>query len=341
MMYIPVSFYICTLTRKCVDIIGSASGGINSLESTNQDMVRANKIKLSTQSHDFILDLIQKSSKQEENLNVTSDHEDEVVYVSNEEPFEDENNEDNVIWMDFGRVKLRMSDKEILLNAEGLLNDKHIKCAQYLVKSKFPNVCGLRSTLQQQKQVAPLEPNSLQIIHLPGHWIAASTMNLSKEDIIVYDSLSTKVSENTAQILAQLVHTSNPQFTVKAPNVTKQSGSYECGLFAIAYITHLAHGLDPSLFVFHQEAMRNHFIQCIESQSITPFPTIKKRRQSVMANTVVIDVYCYCRCPDDGSKMVLCDGACGQWYHLNCLKQDRKGKPMLKTQKWYCRNCIT
>ena len=84
-MYIPMSFYICTLTRKCVDIIGrdgSASGGINSLESTNQDMVTANKIKLSTQSHDFILDLIQKSSKEEENLNVTFDHEDEVVYVS-------------------------------------------------------------------------------------------------------------------------------------------------------------------------------------------------------------------------------------------------------------------
>ena len=64
------------------------------------------------------------------------------------------------------------------------------------------------------------------------------------------------------QKLAQLVHTSNPQFTVKIPNVTKQSGSYECGLFAIACITHLAHVIDPSLFVFHQEAMRNHFIQC-------------------------------------------------------------------------------
>ena len=53
-------------------------------------------------------------------MNVTSDHEDEVVCVSDEEPFEDENNDDNVIWMDFGRVKLRMSDKKVLLNAERL-----------------------------------------------------------------------------------------------------------------------------------------------------------------------------------------------------------------------------
>ena len=44
-----------------------------------------------------------------------------------------------------------MSEEEILLNAEGLLNNKYIKRAQYLVKRKFPNVCGLHSTLQQQK----------------------------------------------------------------------------------------------------------------------------------------------------------------------------------------------
>ena len=77
----------------------------------------------------------------------------------------------------------------------------------------------------------------------------------------------------------------------------------------LAYITHLAHGL------FHQDAMRSHLIKCIEDQTIDPFPTNKKRRQSVMAITTVIDVNCYCRCPDDGTKMVFCDGACGQWYH--------------------------
>ena len=65
------------------------------------------------------------------------------------------------------------------------------------------------------------------------------------------------------------------------------------------------------------------FSVAMESQSITLFPTIKKRRQSVIANTIAIDVYCYYRCPDDGSKVVLCDGTCGQWYHLNCLKQLR------------------
>ena len=119
-------------------------------------------------------------------------------------------------------------------------------------------------------------------------------MNLSKEDnCIWFVNCPQKSVKNccSEQILAQLVHTSNPQFKVKVPNVTKQSGNYECGLFVFACITHLAHGLDPSLFVFHQETMRNHFIQwCYRKQSITLFPTIKRRRQSVMANTIAIDV---------------------------------------------------
>jgi len=40
-----------------------------------------------------------------------------------------------------------------------------------------------------------------------------------------------------------------------------------------------------------------------------------------MATTTVFNVYCYCCCPDNG---VLCDGTCGQLYHLNCLDKDRK-----------------
>ena len=120
-----------------------------------------------------------------------------------------------------GKVRLKVSDKENLLNIKGLLNDRHIMCAQYLIKRKFPNVCGLRSTLLQQKKVTPLVPNLLQIIHLPGHWISASTINLTNEDIVVYDSLSTKISGNTAKILAPLEHTSKSHFTVKIPNVTK------------------------------------------------------------------------------------------------------------------------
>jgi len=68
-----------------------------------------------------------------------------------------------------------MFDKEILSNTWITEWQTHqvyiynILYAQYLIRSKFPGIGGLRSTLLQQKKVAPLEPNSLQIIHLPGH----------------------------------------------------------------------------------------------------------------------------------------------------------------------------
>ena len=43
-------------------------------------------------------------------------------------------------------------------------------------------------------------------------------------------------------LLAQLVHTDK---SANIANVAKQSGSLDCDLFAVAYITHIAFGLNP------------------------------------------------------------------------------------------------
>jgi len=92
-----------------------------------------------------------------------------------------------------------MSDKEILSNANELLNDKHIS-----------TVCSIAlvGTLLQHRKATPLEPNLLQIIHFPGHWIAASTMNLATWRHNW--ALSTKISDDSTPILTQLVHTRIP-----------------------------------------------------------------------------------------------------------------------------------
>ena len=120
--------------------------------------------------------------------------------------------------------------------------------------------------------------------------------------------------------------------------MTKQSGGSECGLYALAYITHIAFGLDPSLFVFDSDSMRSHLINCVESKEIQPFPIIRERRRLPGINIVVINVYCHCRCPDTGSKMVKCDGECGQWYHFECLSPIAQAAAS-KKKKWYCDYC--
>ena len=57
-----------------------------------------------------------------------------------------------------------------------------------------------------------------------------------------------------------------------------QSGSYDCGLFAIAFATALALGEKPELFSFEQSKMRTHLRQCLEKGEMEMFPVSRKRR---------------------------------------------------------------
>ena len=59
-----------------------------------------------------------------------------------------------------------------------MLNDKHINAGQKLIKLRFPSILGLQNTLLQQKEIIPLLSNALQVVYLPGHWIAVSTVNV-------------------------------------------------------------------------------------------------------------------------------------------------------------------
>ena len=61
-------------------------------------------------------------------------------------------------WVQFGRgIVLTIADKERILAGEKL-DDRHISFAQSLIKKQFPEIAGLRSTLQQAKK-QPTEGN--------------------------------------------------------------------------------------------------------------------------------------------------------------------------------------
>ena len=151
------------------------------------------------------------------------------------------------------------------------LNDQHIYVAQKLVKQQYPHVTGLFPTVLQGYQ---LPKGSLQIIHVDNnHWVTVSTCSSAQEDFILYDS---KYTSFTQILLAKIIKTDKPFFTVRFANVTKQSGASDCGLFAVAYITHIASGLDPSLCVFDQANMRKHLIECFEKKQIFPYSQAKK-----------------------------------------------------------------
>ena len=50
-----------------------------------------------------------------------------------------------------------------------------------------------------------------------------------------------------------------------------------------------------------------------------PFPVKKERRSTRVPKVLSINVYCYCRCPYNGEKMVKCNGECDEWYHIKCI----------------------
>jgi len=110
-------------------------------------------------------------------------------------------------WITIENIRLWESDKELLLDPDKWLDDKHVMCAQLLIKRQFPQIGGLQSTLLQQKKIIPLPKKSLQIVHLPGHWISVSTMNTENDDIVLYDSSLLGVDKDNKLWLSKMVCT--------------------------------------------------------------------------------------------------------------------------------------
>ena len=122
----------------------------------------------------------------------------------------------------------------------------------------------------------------------------------------MYDPKYSSVSKSTQTILAKLVNTDKPAFSVRMASVLKQSGSSDCGLFAIAYVTHIANRLDP-------------------------FSILKERRSSNLSKVISIKVYCYCHSTYNGEKMVECSEVCGEWYHIKCVTTT-----IYRNKNWLC-----
>ena len=116
--------------------------------------------------------------------------------------------------------------------------------------------------------------NWLQIFHCRqrNHWITATTIGCSDGIVKIYDSVYRHLDEPTKKTLHQVF----PNDTrIKVVGTTqKQAGGRDCGVFAIAFATSMAFGLDISTSAFHQEKMRLHLARCFTENKLTVFPTI-------------------------------------------------------------------
>ena len=182
-------------------------------------------------------------------------------------------------WLTVGqsrRIIVSMAEKQQLLQNE-MLNDVHINACQVLLQNQFPHISGLCSTLQiTMFSSGEWVGNYIQVIHCRGnHWITATTIGCRCNEAAVYDSLYTDVDSATHQSIRQVLQC--PSISLKIPPVGKQTGVVDCGLFAIAFATHLVYGRDPSellIIKFDQLQMHNHFLTSLEQKFMREFPTV-------------------------------------------------------------------
>ena len=146
----------------------------------------------------------------------------------------------NIPWLTLNGIEVTEADKaDIIKGAE--LNYKHMNFAQEIVRKQCMNLTGLQSTLTLALHPGPLITAAhpyLKIIHSKGnHWIVASAI-LSSPTVQMFDLLYSSV-DITTRLLTSLfgIHVS-----VEMGTYPQQNGTEDCGVFAIATCTTLAHG---------------------------------------------------------------------------------------------------
>ena len=125
--------------------------------------------------------------------------------------------------------------------------------------------------------------------------------------------------------------------------VQQQENNVDCGVYAVAFATHQAYGVSPIGVVFDLSKMREHLIECLESNKMTMFPTIARRGKFCAVEHFVIKIYCLCNNIFHPARpMVFCN-KCREWFHTDCvIREEKKRKAILSennNNSWYCADC--
>ena len=247
-------------------------------------------------------------------------------------------------------LSLKNTDKAQLISGDWL-TDNHMRAVGTLLMKQFPQQNGFQDTLilaNLLRYEAGLD-NFIQIVNVKDlHWVCVSNMFSPSGTVDVFDSIP-YFSIGCAGLLdqvASILKTADGSFQLRHIDIQRQTGSSDCGLFAIANSIALCAGEDPCAMNFAQITMRKHLAQCFEQGHLTPFPKASKPRRTAssrrIVNTQTVHVYCLCRLPWNKHDkvrgcMVQCN-QCKEWFHAACAKISKK---QISTPKFvfHCANC--
>jgi len=205
---------------------------------------------------------------------------------------------------------------------------------------QFEELNGFQSVGCSFRMSFDVQNNFIQILHDKNHWLTISTVETDESDVYVYDSLYRQLSDKVQSQIACIMKTPFRQINAHFIDIQRQSGTSDCGVFAIAFATSLCFGQQPELLSYNQPLMRQHLMKCFEAGKMELFPIARSRRlkSTKITNTQHIKVYCICRMPEmDEAPMIECS-KCKQWYHTNiCIKVPKEAWE--SKMAWLCTNC--
>ena len=99
---------------------------------------------------------------------------------------------------------------------------------------------------------------------------------------------------DTLKTIAWLENFRGKQLTIQVPDMQRQNGGNDCGLFAIAAATAFCNGVDPASVIFEQGKMHTHLIKAFKDSYLQFFPihslkrkSLKKKLRSVIAEPLI------------------------------------------------------
>ncbi len=241
-------------------------------------------------------------------------------------------------------------DKVEQLTKTNRLSSGFINRAMQMLSQQHPDIGGLYCCTLGASLEYPQATGDkwMQIIHDgSNHWVLASK-GFSKTDrdhVMVYDSSAGDLSEwkcdHVVSCMSSLLKTSKKEMIYIIKSCQQQGNGYDCGVFAIAFATSLANGIDPATLLYNPDTMRTHLDSCMKSGVLLPFPSttsrIKRSRKDVVKK---VPLFCYCRTidysltKDDDMTWIEC-GNCMEWFHKMCVKEF----PVNIKNDWSCKMC--
>ena len=241
-------------------------------------------------------------------------------------------------WLKVEDITLTAADRDTILHPTAWLTDNIIAAGQRQLQMQT-GTSGLQPTWLGQTCCYDIQKGDfVQVVHDGyGHWLTISTLGVGAGVIDVYDSLYESVSSYVENQVAAIVFTETEDITLNFIDVQKQTGTCDCGLFALAFATALTTGCSPERLHFDQGKMRRHLYRCLENGAMENFPIVKQRQpKNRIKSTHSFTVHCTCRMPED-RNMVECCG-CRQWYHVPCVNVPLKALED-SNEPWYCEKC--